>query len=78
MSRNTKLTCDVCRKETEKIAAKLFYTPVINGLSKAVHSNYSHHCDVGICCKDKVLALFNFSKRQTAEQYHAQRKRTTV
>jgi hypothetical protein len=78
MSRNTTLKCDICRKETEHIAAKLFYTPVINGLSKAVHSNYSHHCDVGICCKDKVLSLFNFSRRQTAEQYQAARKKQTV
>lgn len=66
-----KLICDVCKKETNSITGKLFYTPSLSG---KVHSNYTHHLDVGICCRDKLLNLFNFSRRTTAEEYHQRRR----
>jgi hypothetical protein len=70
MARETNLRCDVCRKPTNKIVAKLLLTP-----SPSVkHSNYTHHADVGECCKDRVIKLFNFRPRMTKEQYQAQRK----
>jgi hypothetical protein len=74
MARTTKIVCDVCRKETTKIAAKMNYIPTIPGVSTAKHSNYSHTLDVGICCADRVLKLFNFRKRMTFKQYTEKRR----
>lgn len=74
MARKTTKICDICKKETEQIAGKLFFTPVTNGRSSVDHTNYSHHADVGVCCRDKLLRGFSFTKRLTAEQYQAQRK----
>lgn len=74
MARTTELRCDICRKPTQKIVGKLHFIPSIPGVVAAVHSNYSHHCDVGECCKDKLLKGFTFQKRMTAGEYQAKRK----
>jgi hypothetical protein len=74
MARNEVLVCDICKKETKKIIGKLHFIPSIPGVQKAVHSNYSHHLDVGACCKDRLLKGFNFRKRETAEEYLARRR----
>lgn len=74
IARNEKLVCDICRRETTRIVGKLQFIPVIPGVSKAVHSNYTHHADVGACCSDKLMRGFNFQKRLTAEQYRKKRR----
>jgi len=74
MARNTTLVCDVCRKETKRIVGKLNYVPMIPGMSRGTHSNYTHHLDVGVCCKDKLFKLLNFRKRQSAADYQSARK----
>lgn len=68
------LRCDICKRPTQRVVAKLYFTPTIPGVQNGVHSNYSHHADVGICCKDKLLRGFNFRKRTTAAEYHERRK----
>jgi hypothetical protein len=74
-ARTTTRHCDICRKPTNEIVAKLFYTPLTpNGGRQYQHSKYSHHADVGVCCGQKLLKLFQFQQRQTAEQYRANRK----
>lgn len=42
------LICDVCRKPTKRIAAKV-HLILLNGQTYAA-SDYSHHADVGECC----------------------------
>ena len=74
MARNISLVCDVCKKPTERIVGKLFYAPIIPGVSNSVHSNYTHHLDVGVCCKDRLLRSFAFKKRVKAREYHERRK----
>lgn len=74
MGKEVTLRCDICKKPTEQIVGKLFFGPVIRGTSRAVHSSYTHHADVGACCKDRLLKGFNFRKRLTAVEYREQRK----
>lgn len=78
MARTVSLRCDLCKKPTERIVAKLQYIPVIPGVRAINHSNYTHHCDVGECCGDRVLELFNFRKRMSASEYRKQRKKAAV
>ncbi len=66
-------TCDICGEPTQQIVAKLHYIPVIKGF-RAVHSNYTHHADVGSCCAGRVLKGFNFRKRMTASEYSEARR----
>jgi hypothetical protein len=68
------LNCDICKKPTDAIVAKLFYGPLSRGSAKAYHSNYSHHLDCGVCCADKILLLFNWQKRISAREYNSRRK----
>jgi len=76
MAREITKKCDICKKPTEHIAAKLLYiTLPPNGQSGArAHSNYSHHADVGVCCAKKLLHLFNFQERTSFEEYQARRR----
>lgn len=77
MARTTTRTCDICRKPTPRIVAKLFYGPIIKGSSNAIHSNYTHHLDVGECCgggSSKILKLFNWQKRRSAKEYAESRR----
>ena len=70
------LICDVCKKRTEEIAAKLFYTPTHNGQNKnAFHSRYTHHLDVGVCCAKKLLDVMSWTPRKSAAEYHASRRK---
>ena len=66
-------TCDVCRRPTERIVAKVHYIPM-DRKERTTHSDYSHHADIGVCCADKLLRLFNWQTRQTREEYNASRK----
>jgi hypothetical protein len=66
--------CDVCGKPTKQIVGKLTFIPMIPGVSRSAHSNYSHHADVGSCCREKVLDGIRFRKRTTAEEYQAMRR----
>lgn len=68
------LRCDVCGKDTEAIVGKLFYGPLVKGSARAVHSNYTHHCDVGVCCADRLLKSFKFRKRMNAKAYQSSRR----
>lgn len=74
MARKMDYVCDVCKKPTKRIVGKLFFTPMISGVSRGVHSNYSHHADVGECCKKKLLNGFNFSARMSKREYAEKRK----
>jgi hypothetical protein len=73
MAKEVTLRCDICRKETTRIVGKLHFIP-INGLSRSAHSNYTHHADVGECCKSKLLNGFSFRKRMTRAQYQEARR----
>lgn len=77
MARTTTLKCDVCRKPTKFIVGKLMYVEVIPGVNKGIHSNYTHHLDVGECCKDKLFTAFAFRKRMTASEYQKSRRNGT-
>ena len=75
MARRVVKTCDVCKKPTDEIAAKLLYIPILpNGGRQQAHSNYTHHADVGVCCSKKLLGVFSFTERTTFEQYQQRRK----
>jgi hypothetical protein len=74
MAREVTLKCDICRRSCKQIAAKLFFGPIIPGVNRAVHSNYTHHADVGECCEKRILELFNFKERLTAVEYHQSRR----
>jgi hypothetical protein len=67
------LTCDVCKKPIEYVAAKLNYIPAGNG-RRATHSDYTHHADVGPCCSERILDLFQFHKRRTRKEYNEARR----
>lgn len=72
-------TCDVCRKKTNEIVAKLFFTPLTPGRSaNGASNNYTHHLDVGACCNSRLLELFPWTERQTAAEYAKSRRKTTV
>ena len=68
--RETKLQCDICRKECRRIVGKLAYSPVVPGVVNSGHANYTHHLDVGDCCQPKIFTAFRFRKRQTAQEYY--------
>jgi hypothetical protein len=79
MARTTTNTCDVCKKPCEHIVAKMYYGPMVKGSSKAYHSNYSHHLDVGECCGvnapgRNILKIFNWRERMSAKEYAESRK----
>jgi len=74
VARQTTYRCDVCGKETDQIVGKLNFVPVLPGISKSAHSNYSHSADVGTCCGQKVLRVIKFRKRMTMDEYQAVRK----
>lgn len=77
MGRKVEITCDICKKPTLKIVGKLHYIPMIPGVSRGVHSNYSHHLDVGECCQGRLFKSFNFRKRLTAAEYRENRRAGT-
>lgn len=68
------LTCDICRRPTEHIVAKLYYSPLIPG-KKSHHASYTFHLDVGECCNTKIKNAFGWRKRTTAAEYHARGKK---
>ena len=69
--------CDVCRKKTDEIVGKLFYTALTPGRgANNFSNNYSHHLDVGSCCADRLLKGFNFHERLTAKEYAKQRRKS--
>lgn len=74
MAREVNLVCDVCGKPTKEIVGKLTFIPVIPGITRSAHSNYSHHADVGSCCKDKLMKGIRFRKRTTVEEYQRSRR----
>jgi hypothetical protein len=77
LARTTEFRCDICKKPTTKIVGKLNYVPVIPGVSRSTHSNYSHHCDVGECCKSRLFNGFDFRPRLTSAEYHEKRRAGT-
>ena len=72
------IKCDICKKVTEEIVGKLFYTPLTNGKRSQFANDYTHHADVGVCCAERLLSGFNFSKRVTAKEYHEGRRKKKV
>ena len=54
------LVCDVCRKPTKRIVAKLFLSPK---QGRGDHSNYTAHANVGECCGSRVVELVHWQKR---------------
>lgn len=75
MARLSVKRCDICGKETEVILGKIQFIPSIPGVNKLAHSNYTHHADVGECCKDKLFKAFKFQRRISASEYQKKRKR---
>jgi len=71
MAREIVLRCDVCRKPTKRIVAKMNYIP---STSRRAHSNYTHHLDVGECCGERVLKLFNWKQRMSKKEYADSRR----
>lgn len=68
--------CDACKKPTEQVAFKLLITaPPSSGSS--MHSNYTHHADIGTCCQGRVKQIINFKPRLTRDEYNARRKRNS-
>lgn len=67
-------SCDICSQPCEHVVAKLFLGPVTRGSAKAVHSNYTHHLDVGECCVERLMTSFKWRKRVSQKQYHKSRK----
>ncbi len=68
--------CDVCKRDTVEIIGKLFFTPLVpsrgaNGFS----THYSHHLDVGSCCRNRLLTSFQWQERQTAAEYAQNRRK---
>jgi hypothetical protein len=76
MAREIVKRCDVCKKPTDHIAAKLLYIPLTpNGSTRQrAHSNYSHHADVGVCCAKKLLGVFSFQERTSFDEYQQRRR----
>ncbi len=69
----TTKTCDVCGRPTKVIAGKLLFVPTTGSTKERTHSHYTHHADVGDCCKDRILKL-GFRKRMTRKEYMESRK----
>lgn len=65
--------CDFCKKPTDRIVAKVHFIP-LDKKDRTTHSDYTHHADVGPCCSDRMLELFNFRPRMTRAEYQASRK----
>lgn len=55
------LICDVCRKPTNRIVAKLYLAPKNGGRND--HSNYTAHADVGECCGSRVPQMARWQRR---------------
>jgi hypothetical protein len=72
MTRQIQRTCDICKRPTAKIVGKFTYVPIIR--QSFSHANYTHHADVGVCCKDKLMTLFNWQPRLTATEYQERRR----
>lgn len=65
------LHCDLCKRPCNEISAKLYYariTPERKRKGFSPHSAYSHHLDVGDCCSERVLGLFNWRERARRAQ----------
>lgn len=56
------LTCDVCRKPTNKIVGKVLFIPV-NGKSYS-YSDYEALADVGECCQATLSRMIRFRRRK--------------
>lgn len=74
MARTMTKHCDVCGKPTERIVGKLHFIPSVPGVSRLVHSNYTHHADVGECCKSKLFSAFKFQPRVSQKEYQKRRR----
>jgi hypothetical protein len=83
VARETTRRCDICKKQTPKIVAKLFYAPMFDNGEKrkgAIHTNYTDHLDVGICCAleggsgKSILKFFKWQPRKTREEYLRSRR----
>jgi hypothetical protein len=60
--------CDNCGKrisDDNPIVAKLYIAPFTSGKTRAVHSLYTGHMDIGYCCSAKVVKGMNWQKRRT-------------
>ncbi len=58
------LICDVCKKPTERIVAKLYIAPVPEDKAPGVvtHSTYTGSADVGECCRH-IVTTVHWNKR---------------
>ena len=54
------------------------YVDLIEGVNNGVHSNYTHHLDVGVCCKERIFKAFRFQKRMSAKEYQRSRRLRAV
>lgn len=56
------VVCDVCKKPTKRLVAKLFLTP--RNDNNGAWNDYQFHADVGECCSSKVLQDIRWTKRK--------------
>jgi hypothetical protein len=52
--------CDVCKRPTKRLVAKLFIGP----RGRKSHADYTHHADVGECCAAKIMEDIRWQKRK--------------
>lgn len=59
------LKCDMCEKDMEKAAAKVYLSPVLpNHAMMSFQSNYSHHGDLCDECSTKMKRRFKRRQRR--------------
>jgi hypothetical protein len=56
------LTCDICRKPTDKIVGKLMYVPYTG--TRYSYSDYEALADVGECCEQTLQRMVRFRRRK--------------
>ena len=57
------LICDICKRPTNRIVAKLFLSPK-NGKGRGDHGDYTGYAEVGECCGAKEAERITWRKRK--------------
>lgn len=53
--------CDFCLKTVDRLAAKIYFTPVVPG-KPAIMANYTHHADSCSECAQQLMRKMNRRK----------------
>lgn len=60
-------TCDNCGRridENNPSVAKLYIAPFTSGKTRALHSLYTGHMDIGACCRQPIISDMKWVKRK--------------